>query len=74
MGDSFESPDNFREPHEKAKRGKRKASRTMSDTLPREADSVTEVQPVILQSLTKKNLCTYSPIAIDKCLNKCVGV
>jgi len=56
MGDSFESPDNFREPLEKAKRGRRKASRTMPDTLPREADSVTEVHPVTLQSLTEKNL------------------
>ena len=73
MGDSFESPDNFMEPPEKAKRGKRKASRTMPDTLPREADSVNEVQPVILQSLTEKKLATYSPIAIDRCLSKCVG-
>ena len=44
------------------------------DTLPREADSVTEVQPVILQSLTEKKLTTYNPTAIDRCLNKCAGV
>jgi len=53
MGDSFESPDNFRELPEKAKRGKRKASRTMANTVTRAADNVADVQPVLLQSLSE---------------------
>ena len=28
----------------------------------------------VLQSLMEKKLATYSPIAINRCLNKCVGV
>jgi len=39
-----------------------------------EADSVTEVQPVIFQSLTKYKLAICSSITFDRCLNNCVGV
>jgi len=46
----------------------------MTDTLPREADNVANVQPVVPQSISEKSLLqtvkiiTYSPTAIDRFL------
>jgi len=41
----------------------------MTDTLSRETDNETDVQPVVLQSslYPRKKLATYSPVAIDRC-------